>query len=308
MTIDEHHIPYIMRECNGENLKFISVRMAETHLLKSRLHYFNPEVYKCFSVKGHYINDSEAKLLNEINKYCEYVYEKYNFISNKDYMVRLEDALEFYKFLNVCYKKIQSNIHDHEIQFGYININSDFIPYFTKDNQQYLPLLYFEGQTDDLLLQSIELKNWNLVYLKFCFKIMGIFKHLYDNDSCTVVCLDNIKHYFSPDTTYTDYWPFSKIKVDSSVINRTKSQNQPGAWITSHSEIILVPEDSIPQTLTTPDIPQSVAVTMSTHHNGLTNQLVCVKYFYLIYLINFMLLFLVVYHILIHKKVLRHQN
>lgn len=253
--------------------------MAETHLLQSYLHYFNPEVYKCFSVKGYYITNSEAKLFNEINKkYCNYAYGPHDFISSKDYIVRLEDALEFYKFLNVCYKKVKSNIHDHVTQFGYININSDFIPYFTKYNQQYIPLLYFEGQTNDLLLRSVELKNWNLAYLKFCFKIMGIFEHLYNSDSCTVVSLNDLKRYLSPDTVYTDFWPFDKINEYSPLINRTKRYNQPGAWITHHSEIISVPENTTPHTLTAPDIPQSVAVSMNAHHNGLTNQSVCVKY------------------------------
>ncbi|XP_025200595.1 uncharacterized protein LOC112598382 [Melanaphis sacchari] len=237
-------ILYITRTVNGEHFKFVSMRIAETHLLDSYLHYFHPEVYTCTSVKSYYMTNSEAKLLNNINtKYCKNVYGHYDFTANKDCIVHLEDVLELYKFLKACYNKISPTIDNNEIEFGYIRINSFFVPYFTKDNKKYLPLFYFEGQTQHLLTRTVELKNWDLVYLKFCFKVMGIYEELYDGESCSVVSLNDIKTHYPPETSFEDFWP-SNLQKKCHLINQRKSRNQPGVWATLHYEAVLPPENT----------------------------------------------------------------
>ena len=59
--------------------------------------------------------DSESKLLNEINlKHTDCSYGKEAFTS-KDLVVRLKDAKEFHKFLDLCHKKLvlkKSNASD----------------------------------------------------------------------------------------------------------------------------------------------------------------------------------------------------
>ena len=61
------------------------------------------------------IADSESKLLNEINlKHTDCSYGKEAFTS-KDLVVRLKDAKEFHKFLDLCHKKLvlkKSNASD----------------------------------------------------------------------------------------------------------------------------------------------------------------------------------------------------
>jgi len=211
--------------------------MAEMLILRKYLHYFNPDIYKCFSVKGHYITNNEAELLNDINiKYYSSRFHK--FIAGKDCIVRLDDVQEFYKFLCVCYNKIhkiQSNINDHKIQFGYIKFCSRFVPYYIKEGQKYLPLFYFKNPNDPSI-GGVELKNWDLAYLKFCFKVMGIFDNLYNMDSCTVISLNNIKNYYPPEEVYEDFWP-EDVSNNSHIINLNKLYNNPGVWITNHVEI-----------------------------------------------------------------------
>ncbi|CAH1731018.1 unnamed protein product [Aphis gossypii] len=234
ILIEGHPISMITRIINGEHLKFVSVLMAEMLLIRNYLHYFNPDIYKCFSVKGYYITNSEAKILNYINKqfYSSMFHE---FIAGKDCIVRLEDAQEFYKFVCVCYNKIQSNINDHKIQFGCIKFFSRFIPYYTKEGQKYLPLFYFTNPNDPSI-GDVELKNWDLAYLKFCFKVMGIFDQLYNMDSCTVISLNNIKNYYPSEKVYEDFWP-EDVSNNSHIINLNKHYNKPGVWITNHVEV-----------------------------------------------------------------------
>jgi len=167
--IERQLIIFITRIINGEHLKFVPVSMAETLLLRNYLHYFNPDIDKCFSVKGHYITKAEAESLNNINTQC-FSSMFHEFIAGKDCVVCLEDAHEFYTFLVVCYNKIQSNINDHEIQFGYIKFDSRFVPYYTKEGQKYLSLIYFKNPNNPLI-GAEELKNWDLAYLKFCFNV-----------------------------------------------------------------------------------------------------------------------------------------
>ncbi|XP_027851202.1 uncharacterized protein LOC114130424 [Aphis gossypii] len=237
ITIEECDVLYITRIINGEHLKFISVLMAETHLLREHLQYFNPDIYKCLSVIGHNITNTEAKLLNKINlQHCECMFGIHKFIAGKDCIVCLEDAQELKKFLVACYNKIQSNINDQTIQFGFIKIGLYFIPYYIKEDQKYLPLFYFEGSTDDLLIGAVELKNWDLAYLKFCFQVMGVYDNLYDKDYCTVVSLNDVKKYYPPETTYEEFWP-KNVSTERHVINHNKDHHKPGVWIKNCAQI-----------------------------------------------------------------------
>lgn len=234
IIIEGCHVVYITRIINGEHLKFVSVLMAETHLLRKHLYYFNPDIYKCLSVIGHYMTNAEAKLLNNINvQHCASMFGKNKFIAGIDCIVRLEDVQELKKFLDVCYNKIQSNINDQTVQFGFIKIGLKYVPYYTKENQKYLPLFYFEGSTDDLLIGAVKLKNWDLPYLKFCFQVMGIYDNLYDKDYCTVIRLNDVKNYYPPETYYEDYWP-EHLSLEPHVINLNNDHHKPGVWIKKH--------------------------------------------------------------------------
>ncbi|XP_008185792.1 uncharacterized protein LOC100167868 isoform X2 [Acyrthosiphon pisum] len=266
-----YNVPYIIRVINGEHLKFVSVRMAETQLLSNYLHYLHADIYTCTSVRSHFITEAEAKLLNDINqKHTECIYGKEMFFQGKDYIVRLEDVHEFYTFIEVCYKKLLCNITPgRREKCGFIRINSEsVVPYCIKDNQKYVPLFYFEGETENLKHRAVKLENWNLAYLKFCCKVQGIRNELFASDSCTVTSLDDIKNYFPPETNFEEYWP-AKV-VDTQLLTNQKSThvNPPGAWIRAPPEVVPA-ENSIPLTLTAPaSLPQSMPVLMNTYQNG----------------------------------------
>ena len=72
---------------------------------------------------------------------------------------------------------------------------------------KYVPLFYFEGETDHLKLKSETVEGWDLAYLKFCCKVQGIRNELFASDVCRVVALDEIKQHFPQGTTFEDYWP-----------------------------------------------------------------------------------------------------
>ncbi|KAF0745542.1 Uncharacterized protein FWK35_00023367, partial [Aphis craccivora] len=248
-----YHVPCITRIINGEELKFVSVRMAETQLLKNYIPYLHSDIYACTSVKSHFITDSEANLLNEINiKHCDGIYGKDTFYAGKDYIVPLEDVVEFYTFIEVCYNKVLSNITPGRIEkCGFIRINFEYVvPYCLKDGRKYLPLFYFEGETESQRQRAIKLEDWNLAYIKFCCKVQDIKNELYTFDSCTATTLDDIKNnFFPPDTHFEEYWP-AKVFNKNLLINQKSPHVHPsGVWIIAPPEV-LAPESTIPHSLT----------------------------------------------------------
>merc|ERR1712051_401855 len=91
---------------------------------------------------------------------------------------------------------------------GFFRINREsVVPYTVKENVKYVPLFYFEGETDHLKLKSDKVDGWDLAYLKFCCKVQGIRNELFAADTCRVVALEEIKSHFPGGTTFEDYWP-----------------------------------------------------------------------------------------------------
>ncbi|KAF0712663.1 Uncharacterized protein FWK35_00033346, partial [Aphis craccivora] len=265
-AIAEYRIPYIIRVINGEELKFVSVRMAETQLLSNYLHRLHADIYTFTPVRSYFITDSEAKLFNEINiEHSDGIYGKDSFYAGKDYIVRLEDVIEFYIFIKVCYNKVLSNITPGRIEkCGFIRINSETVlPYCLKDDRKYIPLFYFEGGIGSLRQHAVKLKDWNLAYLKFCCKVQGIKNELYTLDSCTAVTLDDIKNCFPLETHFEEYWPIKVVDTKLLLNEKSTHVHPSGVWIRA-------PESTIPHTLTAsaPVIPQSMPVVMNTFKNG----------------------------------------
>jgi hypothetical protein len=155
--------------------------------------------------------------LNEVNmRHCENQFGRDPFTS-KDLVVRLQDAGEFYNFLDVCYNKLLLSSSNPKDKFGFIRINGEsVVPYTVRDGFKYVPLFYFEGETDNLKLKAEKLEGWDLAYLKFCCKVQGIRNELFASETCSVISLSDIKSYFPPGTVFEDYWP-SKV-VDSQLL------------------------------------------------------------------------------------------
>jgi len=203
--IEKVFLPLIFRYGTD---KYTSVRMVERKLLNRFLQVLPAEVNNCTCIRSYYITDSESKLLNEINlKHTDCSFGKEAFTS-KDLVVRLKDAKEFHKFLDLCHKKLVLKKSNASDRCGFFRINGEsVVPYTVKEGTKYVPLFYFEGETEHLKLKSEVVDGWDLAYLKFCCKVQGIRNELFANDVCKVVALDEIKGHFPGGTTFEDYWP-----------------------------------------------------------------------------------------------------
>jgi len=260
---------------------FVSLRMAETHLLSKYIHYLRLDIlYKCTSVNRRFIHESEAKLLNEINQeHADCVYGEKMFIAGKNCIVRLEDVQELYTFLEVCYNRLLcKNENGQQEKFGFLRIDSSktLLPYCIKDNQKYVPLFCFK--IENLTHQSIKMENWNLAYLKLCCQVHGIRNDLIVGDSCQVTSLEIIKNYFPPNTNFEDYWPpmktYSHLLINqnnsSTHVSTPDARNNPPPQVETA-------ESTIPHTLTAPAIPESVPMMMNTFEKKPPkNEQVCV--------------------------------
>eukprot|EP00102_Acyrthosiphon_pisum_P026104 XP_016663314.1 PREDICTED: uncharacterized protein LOC103310545 [Acyrthosiphon pisum] len=266
-----YYVPYIIRVINGEHLKFVSVRMAETHLLKDYLKCLHPDIYTCLSIKSYFITDDEAKVLNEINQHSDGVYAKDKFIAGKDHIVTLDDVQEFYTFMDVCLEKIQCKITPGRInKCGFVRINSESaVPYCTKDGQQFLPLFYFEGSTENVMPLAVTLDNWNLAYLKFCCKVQGIKAELYNSDSVESIDLDSIKSCYSSESFFEDYWPSRLVDTHLLIDQQSNHVHTSGAWIRAPIEV-KQDKNIIPGALIepAPPITQSIPKIQNTYRNG----------------------------------------
>lgn len=230
-SFNECHIPYIFR--SGE--KYCAVRILESKLLNKYLSYLHSDIYSCTCIRSYYITDGESKLFNEINvKHCENQFGREQFTC-KDLVVRLSDAKEFYTFLDVCYTKLTAGTNPNinsgrkPEKCGFIRINKEsVVPYTVKNSLQYVPLFYFEGETENLKLKAEKLEGWDLSYLKFCCKVQGIRNELFASETCSVISLSDIKSYFPPGTGFEDYWP-TKV-MDSQLLVNSNSSGSGGGW------------------------------------------------------------------------------
>lgn len=213
------HIPYVFRQ--GE--KYCAVRMVEAKLLNKYLNYLHQDIYTCTCIRSYYISEVESRLLNEINiKHCDGQFGR-DMFNQKDLVVRLSDAEEFYNFLDVCYNKLSQEKPVVEDKCGFIRINKEsVVPYTVRAAQKYVPLFYFEGETDNLKLKADQLEGWDLSYLKFCCKVQGIRNELFASETCSVISLTDIKSYFPPGTEFEEYWP-NKV-MDSQLLVPVKGK------------------------------------------------------------------------------------
>lgn len=224
-TFGKIHIPYILRQSE----KYCAVRMVEMKLLNKYLNYLHQDIYSCTCVRSYYITDAESRLLNEINhKHCDSQFGREMF-TLKDLVVRLSDANKFYQFLDICYKKLLMGSSGPSDKCGFIRINKEsVVPYTVRETQKFVPLFYFEGETDNLKLKADYLSGWDLSYLKFCCKVQGIRNELFASDSVAVISLIDIKSYFPTGTEFEDYWP-SKV-VDTQLLVGSKSTVNSVHW------------------------------------------------------------------------------
>ena len=96
-------LPVIFR---SQTESFLSVRMAEKALLSRFLQVLPNEVVTCPFVHSYRMTEVESRLMNEINtKHADSQFGKENF-TIKDLVVKKNDVVKFFQFLDVCYKKM----------------------------------------------------------------------------------------------------------------------------------------------------------------------------------------------------------
>ncbi|XP_073978310.1 uncharacterized protein isoform X4 [Rhodnius prolixus] len=222
VRLGDEYIPYIQRS----EEKYCAVRMVELKVLAKYLNYLNSDIYSCTCIRSYYITESEARLLTEINiKHCEGKFGRDPF-TVKDLVVLLDDANEFHNFLELCYTKLINPLSSTKDRCGFVRINNEsVVPYTTKDGDKYVPLFYFEGETEALKKKSAVLGPWDLAYLKFCCKVQGIRSELFANDSCQVISLADIRAYFPQGTIFDEYWP-PKIVDSQLLVQKNNSSGQ----------------------------------------------------------------------------------
>ncbi|KAG8297535.1 hypothetical protein J6590_033059 [Homalodisca vitripennis] len=280
VTLGNTHLPCILRHPEE---KYCAVRMVESKLLSKYLNYLHADIYSCTCIHSFYITEAEARLLNEINnKHCEMQFGRETF-TTKDLVVKLKDAHEFYTFLDVCYSKLLHNGIDGKEKCGFIRINNEsVVPYTVKNNNKFVPLFYFEGETDNLKLKAEKLEDWDLAYLKFCCKVQGIRNELFASETCSVISLSDIKSYFPGGTVFEDYWP-SKV-LDSQLLFQKGSvaTGNAASWIKAPPALAVqpapttvtvnkvVPSPTPPNTRTAamPPLPSQAPQQQQPMHNG----------------------------------------
>lgn len=238
-------IPCLLK---SDNTKYVSVRIAESKVLTNFLLRLNAEVFNCVSVKSFGITEAEMKLLNEINsKHCEFSFGREPFSMDTDFIVKYDDLIEFYQFMDTCYNKLINQVPTcGKNKCGFVRINDDsVVPYAVKNDLKYVPLFYFEGETESLKNKAINLENWDLAYLKFCCKVQGIKNELFASEQCLVTSLEDVKSYFPEGTKFEDYWPSKVVEMQTPNRNDVNGNH---SWVqTPHIDSsAVVPQSSVP--------------------------------------------------------------
>lgn len=237
-------IPCLLK---NDGTKYVSVRIAESKVLSHFLLRLNAEVFNCVSVKSFGITEAEMKLLNELNsKHCEFTFGRDPFSKDSDFIVKLDDLIEFYQFMDTCYNKLVNGAPiGSKNKCGFVRINDDsVVPYAVKNDHKYVPLFYFEGETESLKTKAINLENWDLAYLKFCCKVQGIKNELFASEQCMVTSLEDVKSYFPEGTKFDDYWPSKVVEMQTPTRNDINGNH---SWVqTPHIDSSAVPQSTVP--------------------------------------------------------------
>lgn len=221
IEIGKEVIPYIMRA--GE--KYVSDKMVKANVFFQYYMYFTEEIWQYLSVRAYDITAAEAKLLNEINSdHCDYRFGRDKF-TVADKIFPLKDALDSYEYITFCYEKLTKPEYISDQRCGFIKIDeTSLVPYVLIEDKKLVPLFYFEGDCEYLETHAVNLKGWDLAYLKFVCKIQGIRRPLFDKEVIEAVELEHVKKFFLPGTVFEGCWDVDGKKSD--LLKSTEKLNQ----------------------------------------------------------------------------------
>lgn len=231
---DRVFLQYILRVVNDVHVRFVSARDAETTLLAKYLKFLHPDVINmCAHVEAYVMTPDEASLMNVVNR--KHSNEEHGI----EFVVSVDEMFEFYDFLKVCYGNIKCDAtaaaaaatldrdsSSSSSLLGFIRVGGSnaLVPYTTIGDRKYLPLLFFDGNTELLLDRAVKMEKWHLAYVKFCLYVMGVRETLYAGKSCLMaVTLDELKRHFPSETVFDVVrWP-DRLVDTKHLINDGKS-------------------------------------------------------------------------------------
>lgn len=257
VSTPKSRLPSISRIVNGERIQYVSVRHAEIFLLAKYLSFIHHDIVStCTFVKALNISKEEASLLSLINyRYMNNAQCLFTFVVGKDYIASLEDTMNFYYFIKLCYRCLRNRVEPDDIyQFGYVKLHLltcfKVVPYVLINNIKYLPLFYFNDVTTQIRRHAVPIKGLNMSFIKFCCKVQGIEYNIIEVDQCKGLSLDAVKRR-SPKVVSVDehFWP-KKIHPALNIFNNN-SKVVANSWIKipmenldgKHSNVIIIDSD-----------------------------------------------------------------
>ena len=224
------YIPTISRLDPEKNLLFsyVSVKMVEKVFLSYFIKNLPGEVMSGICrIPSHKVTEAEARLLHEVNlRHCDNSYGR-NETFVRDRLVKSQDFVRFYEFLNMCNDKIVLKRSNEHQQIGFLRINGECdVPYVIIKGMQYMPLFYFQGETKGLKPPRKFIQAWDWYKLKLCCKLQGLRDEMMPEETCPVVALEDLRDYFAPGATFMEYWPSADF------LNKilSKKATQSGGW------------------------------------------------------------------------------
>lgn len=261
VVINNCKLPYIKRIGDGEPVRLISSRMVFLYLLNKFTQTLLGNAVKCIPRCSKRITPTEAKVLNDTiaaNK------SKTNRIimmdASVDTFLRLDDIIEFYEFVKLIYEKLTVPIRFYQQKkCGFVRLDyQSVVPYIILDNKKYVPLIFFDGEIDELEVQTKEIKNWDYAYLKFCLRVQGIKENCYSPSSCLVANLEKIKTKFPSETVFEEYWPAEFPETDLFALKKSLNPYMPTTKIQISNNGISNALDDFAQTSTNTVVKQEI--------------------------------------------------
>ena len=206
MKIYKEYLPCIFRN----NERFCSITMLEVDIIKKYFSRLNPCLFEFKRIPSNRLTFNEIKLLTEINKnHCKRRYGS-NYCDGDDAIIKLEDAIEFMKFLNFCKEKIDHPVITRNAPCGFIRLNRQFIiSYTVKNGQKYIPLFLIpNGNYIFRNTKFLSHDDWAICYLRFCCNIQGIEDEMFENRNSTeAIDWLTLELFLSEGTSIEYLWP-----------------------------------------------------------------------------------------------------
>ena len=142
IEIDDMKFPYIKRE----NVKFVSVRMAENYFQSMYQNQYPSEIAHAGPLVGHYATEQEASLLNEIKEHPgglpNVTFTTSDLLVQLDKFQKINDIIKQH-----CENEIKNEI-DPPLLFkyrtnrtiGWVELNDIVVPYIKRGDLKLLPI------------------------------------------------------------------------------------------------------------------------------------------------------------------------